>query len=717
MSEKARLYGMIGVGTLAVIALASIIYLNTSGEKPSSEGKTSSKKSSGKATKKAASKEKAPADREDALSPPPADDSAADPADPAADPASSAMVEDVEEDDEIEEEAKLRKLYDHTLKRAKQFLQGEKYAQAAALFTEGLELASRIDSASKDILALYNNRSAMYEKNGELENSLMDIVVVLTMDGKHLKARTRRARILEKQGKFEEALNDLVFCSIVEGASGIPSSSGAKVQELCKKVSIPEVSVIVDRIRNSPSRPLPNKGYCRNFFESFMSYQSWKRQFKDVDRDELVRRSYHELQTANPIDGAITELKDIVDLIKVDLISQEFVKAFAHITRARALLASQQLVDNTSNDVVSTRALMDDLQGIEMHLRCNLTGALTHYITALKEISFGNLTTLRETAVAKEAEAGFTVDGVAAVATSEEHQQHAIEIVLRLASAYIELGEKDKAEDLYEAVRLSTDVTAPANLAGLFPWVLIHRVTLHITRDELGNFPADGVDLAISDLEKALEITEDTVQNDPVAVQCRVMALLKLVHVISQTKVQMGQPPSDAELEKVSSYIQDAKRLSPLNENVIMLDADLLSINGESDAALARCDEVILLSDKTDSVPYVIKANVMMQKAMMEMQMAQSQQSQQLMARAQQTMAEVDGIFQEAIKIEPNGLEAFAQYAQLKSMMGELDTSLEFLERALVNSRSKDEVQELCVMKVQTVSQKAAVEEYKNIAQ
>ena len=71
--------------------------------------------------------------------------------------------------------------------------------------------------------------------------------------------------------------------------------------------------------------------------------------------------------------------------------------------------------------------------------------------------------------------------------------------------------------------------------------------------------------------------------------------------------------------------------------------------------ASLRCDEVILLSDKSDSIPYVIKANVMMQKALMEMQMAQMQQSQQLLAAAQNTMREVEGIFNEAIAIEPNG--------------------------------------------------------------
>ena len=44
------------------------------------------------------------------------------------------------------------------------------------------------------------------------------------------------------------------------------------------------------------------------------------------------------------------------------------------------------------------------------------------------------------------------------------------------------------------------------------------------------------------------------------------------------------------------------------------------------------------------------------------------------------------------------GLEAFAQYSQLKSMMGELDLSLEYIEKALINVRSKDEVMKTCLM-------------------
>ena len=42
----------------------------------------------------------------------------------------------------------------------------------------------------------------MYEKVGELDKSLNDIMVVLTMDPHHLKARIRRGRIYEVQVEF-----------------------------------------------------------------------------------------------------------------------------------------------------------------------------------------------------------------------------------------------------------------------------------------------------------------------------------------------------------------------------------------------------------------------------------------------------------------------------------------------------------------------------------
>lgn len=49
----------------------------------------------------------------------------------------------------------------------------------------------------------------MYEKCNELDKSLNDILVVLTMDPHHLKARIRRGRILEAQVIFYTGDSDL----------------------------------------------------------------------------------------------------------------------------------------------------------------------------------------------------------------------------------------------------------------------------------------------------------------------------------------------------------------------------------------------------------------------------------------------------------------------------------------------------------------------------
>ena len=56
--------------------------------------------------------------------------------------------------------------------------------------------------SSKDIISLYNNRSAMYLKEGNVALAMQDITVLLTLDPKHIKGRVRRAKLLEEQVRF-----------------------------------------------------------------------------------------------------------------------------------------------------------------------------------------------------------------------------------------------------------------------------------------------------------------------------------------------------------------------------------------------------------------------------------------------------------------------------------------------------------------------------------
>ena len=56
-----------------------------------------------------------------------------------------------------------------------------------------------VAGAKKDIISIYNNRSAMYERVKNYDASLEDIAVLLSTDKAHAKARGRRCRIYEAQ--------------------------------------------------------------------------------------------------------------------------------------------------------------------------------------------------------------------------------------------------------------------------------------------------------------------------------------------------------------------------------------------------------------------------------------------------------------------------------------------------------------------------------------
>jgi hypothetical protein len=96
----------------------------------------------------------------------------------------------------------LKETYDTAVRLAGKLIKGEKHIDAVEKLNEAIILAPQVPEASKDVLLLYNNRSAMYEKLRQYEDSLRDIMVVLTMDPGHMKARLRRARIYEAQVPF-----------------------------------------------------------------------------------------------------------------------------------------------------------------------------------------------------------------------------------------------------------------------------------------------------------------------------------------------------------------------------------------------------------------------------------------------------------------------------------------------------------------------------------
>jgi hypothetical protein len=62
-----------------------------------------------------------------------------------------------------------------------------------------------------------------------------------------------------------------------------------------------------------------------------------------------------------------------------------------------------------------------------------------------------------------------------------------------------------------------------------------------------------------------------------------------------------------------------------------------------------------------------------------------------------------------AINLDPNGLEALVQLAQLKTMLGDMKGSLDLSVRALSLARSRDEAIEVLHIKIMTEAQLIAV--------
>ena len=108
--------------------------------------------------------------------------------------------------------------------------------------------------------------------------------------------------------------------------------------------------------------------------------------------------------------------------------------------------------------------------------------------------------------------------------------------------------------------------------------------------------------------------------------------------------------------------------------------------------ALAVCNGIVEKSDPQDALPLLIRANIMAHKAMVEAQTAQEQGNYTGVMEAQQALQDVSKEYDKALMLEPNGIEALAQYANFKSVTGDIKGTLELTEKALKNVRSKDEV-------------------------
>jgi tetratricopeptide (TPR) repeat protein len=139
--------------------------------------------------------------------------------------------------EEEEMQTKLKQEFDSYSSMATKLMKGNKFNAAAEKYSEAIKLIAKHSylGGNKDLIALYNNRSAMYEKVSAYQQSLEDIILVLTLDPLHIKARLRRSRIYEAQGKMKESIGDYMTAIVIEQTKGetTPQTNMDKVEQMC----------------------------------------------------------------------------------------------------------------------------------------------------------------------------------------------------------------------------------------------------------------------------------------------------------------------------------------------------------------------------------------------------------------------------------------------------------------------------------------------------
>ena len=547
-----------------------------------------------------------------------------------------------------EEMKSLQDEYEKIINLAAKLLKGNAYQRAAEKYTEAIQLASKIPSQVKDLITLYNNRSATYEKSGDYKQSLSDIGVVLTMDPLHLKGRTRRARVLEAQGKIKEALDEYTLTLIIErDLKGEMPTNGDKVDSLAKKVAIIDAAPRVKAMRTNPSRSLPSKSYCRNFLWTFPSTHIWSSKYKGKQAIEATTPS---------------DINESLQKVLYDLVNNRYSSAFAEVNALRATLTGTDVEGD--NATIST---VLELCGTEKYLKCNLDEAINDFQLALKS------------------------------------NEHNFEAHLKLASIYVELGELSNAEKCYEDILSKVETTDSLIKNIDCAWVLVHRSSLWVARNEEGVFLADAIEKAICDIDRSLELLEPYVDDYPEAKAGKVTCLLKSVNVLSQTKVIMGLVITEDDSKRNEQSIAEAKRICPNYDTVRLLECDSKASAGSFDEALEIIDEIMKVSDPGDSIPIVVKANTLIQRAIYDI--SNNPQDPSTVQRSQQVFKDVEGLYEQAIKVEPNGVEALIQYAHMMNMTGQTEVGEKLVNEAIPHARCRDELIELSQLLALTKSQ------------
>ncbi len=586
------------------------------------------------------------------------------------------VAEDVDEDDEDEDEdddedhrKKIEDSIQSASSLAAKYFQGGKYKEAINKYSDAIELATNATwYKAKDTIQLYANRSAVYEKAADYNNSLLDVETVLMKEVTNTKARIRKARILEAQNNVNEALYELfvVLNIIMKTASTTTAPTKAleeslqtarnSIDSLSKVVAANEVkSYMSQKFHQKLPKDLPIRSACRSYFELTPTFHQWQCLYKGNKR--------HSYENKN---DKITLEQKLV-LVYYDIANGFYKNAFDELDS----INPEILVDESNSNVILSQYY--EMKGTERHLKGDAKAAISLYEKAI-EIDSNNY--------------------IAAI---------------KLASVYgQENDDKVKANEIYNGLLANIELNdIQAAIKSMF--VQLNMASLPPTKDEVTGQPRT------EDLHKNITAINDIINiaqkfpNDQIVKSGHFLALVRKIMAHAHLKLLSVLPEDtniNEEKAKVEQFfgdmITEAKELCPENEVILSIEADICTLFGDVEKALRLMDEVKDKAPNYDSSPYTAKANILTQKMhQCQQQYYESGGNTYYISSLPQIIEEITVLYKHAIDQESNNVEAYFHYANFQVMNNDFESANKNIIEAFNYLRNKEEVSEIMTLKVQ----------------
>jgi len=208
------------------------------------------------------------------------------------------------------------------------------------------------------------------------------------------------------------------------------------------------------------------------------------------------------------------------------------------------------------------------------------------------------------------------------------------------------------------------------------------------------------------------------VQSDIQARGAQFVALLRAIYARTQSKQQIGPAASEEEMREDQAQVKlalaQAKTLFPEHDQILLMETEQRSAEGDFDGAMALLEEWVArhegsdqVRDSEDVTALALKASIVTNQAFTLMSAPSCEED---ITTMQTLFSEAASIYEQALEKDPTAIEIMGQYAQLKSLVfSDVGAAVKLLRRAKGFARSKDELLELNQMLLSNEAQYKAI--------